>query len=67
MERLCKNCKHFDGYSHCGALAGRPNMIHGGDLAPDGVEVSMARVYFCGWNDPKLWEPRLKAVDGGSR
>jgi hypothetical protein len=65
MERLCKDCKHFSDYERylqkmgeCLALKGRPHAVWGGDIGA--MEVTFARATFCGWNDPKLWEPKPK-------
>lgn len=70
-ERLCINCKHYQGPdgvegfgrspAQCLALAGKHNPILGGDI--ESVEVSVMRMVMCGWSDPRLFEP----LDANSR
>lgn len=71
MERLCKDCKHYDPpdfYFYdaqvplCHALDKKQHPITGGTVA--GINVDLVRITLCGWDDPKWWEPKPKEAKG---
>jgi len=62
MERLCKDCKHYEREPDpnmlrplaCYALKGKPHPVSGGDVSH--IDSGLMRMTLCGWNDPKFWE-----------
>jgi len=59
---LCKDCKHYEYFAvtgpfHlCAALRGQEHPVFGTSV--DVIDAGWARMTVCGWNDPKLFEPK---------
>ncbi len=63
MERLCKNCKHFNRTTwtepeRCHALDNKQHPVTGGSVI--GIDPGLVRMTLCGWDDPKFWEPKTE-------
>lgn len=63
MERLCKDCKHYENWPDpnqsrplfaCYALKGKQHPVLGGDVGC--IDSGLMRMTLCGWSDPKFWE-----------